>query len=99
MSMATGWRCLSELILLPRQHGDAVPYLRGDRGRELGDVVRPGRGVKDHRREPEPALQGPLPGVHVLDAGQRHERALEPQDTPLQVDLIRPDLVPPPLPT
>src|SRR5215212_4740364 len=98
MSMATGWRCLSELILLPRQRGDAVANLDGDRGRELGDLVRPSRGVKDDRGQPEPALQRSLTGVYVLDAGQRHERAGDPQDSPLQVDLIGPDLVAPPSP-
>src|SRR5829696_5544086 len=68
-SMATGWRRFSELILLPGQLGDAVSHPFGDRGRELGYLVRSGRGIKDHSRELEPPLQWSLPGVHVLDAG------------------------------
>src|SRR5215218_875923 len=97
-SMATGCRRFSELILLPGQLGDAIPRSFGDGGRELGDLVRPGRGVKDHGREPEPALQWSLPGVHVLDAGQRHERAADPEDPTLQVHLVGPNLVTPPPP-
>src|SRR5215211_2764117 len=100
-SIATGWRRFSELILLPGQLGDAVPRSFGDGGRELGDLVRPGSGVKDHGREPETALQWSLPGVHVLDAGQRHERAADPEDPTLQIHLVGPNLVapsPPPQP-
>src|SRR5215218_4421732 len=97
-SMATGCRRFSELILLPGQLGDAIPRSFGDGGRELGDLVRPGRGVKDHGREPEPALQWSLPGVHVLDAGQRHERAADPEDPTLQVHLVGSNLVAPPPP-
>ena len=97
-SMATGWRRFSELILLPGQLGDAVTRPFGDGSRELGDLVRPSRGVKDHGREPEPALQWSLPGVHVLDAGQRHERAADPEDPTLQVHLVGPNLVAPPPP-
>ena len=41
MSMAAGCRCLSELILLPGQRGDPVSHVGGDRGGELGDLVRP----------------------------------------------------------
>src|SRR5215204_1562456 len=56
-SIATGWRRFSELILLPGQLSDAITHSFGDGGRELGDLVRPGRGVPGHGREPEPALQ------------------------------------------
>src|SRR5688572_7037803 len=97
-SMATGWRRFSEFILLPGQLGDAVPRSCGDGGRELRDLVRPGRSVKDYGREPEPALQWSLSGVHMLDAGQRHERAADPEDPTLQIHLVRPNLVAPPPP-
>src|SRR5918996_4337935 len=97
-SIATGWRRFSELILLPGQLGDAVTRPFGDGGRELGDLVRPSRGVKDHGRESEPALQWSLPGIHVLDAGQRHERAADPEDPTLQVHLVGSNLVTPPPP-
>src|SRR5215217_8083714 len=98
MSMATGWRRFSEFILLPGQLGDAVPHSFGDKGRQLGDLVWSGRSVKHHGREPEPALQWSLPGVHVLDAGQRHERAADPEDPTLQVHLVGSNLVAPPPP-
>src|SRR5829696_8103003 len=88
----------SPLILLPGQLSDAITHSFGDGGRELGDLVRPGRSVQGHGREPEPALQWSLPGVHVLDAGQRHERAADPEDPTLQVHLVGPNLVTPPPP-
>src|SRR3712207_2367874 len=99
MSIAAGWRWrASELILLPREVGDPVAHPGGDGGRELGDLVRPGGRVEDDRREPEPALQRAALGIDVLDAGERHERPADPDDPPLQVHLLVPDLVPPPPP-
>src|SRR5215213_6237601 len=97
-SMARGWRRFSEFILLPGQLGNTVPRSFGDGGRELGDLVWSGRGVENHGRESEPALQWSLPGVHVLDTGQRHERAADPEDPTLQIHLVGPNLVTPPPP-
>src|SRR5215217_1062099 len=99
ISIAAGWRWRgSELILLPGERGDPVSRPGGDGGGELGDPVRPGGRVEDDRRQPEPALQRAALGVHVLDAGERHERPADPDDAPLQVHLVLPDLVPPPPP-
>src|SRR5215211_6675367 len=63
---------------------------------QLGDAVPHSFG--DNGRQPEPALQWSLPGVHVLDAGQRHERAADPEDPTLQVHLVGSNLVAPPPP-
>src|SRR5215210_8387471 len=100
MSIAAGWRWRgSELILLPGELGDPVPRPCGDGRGELGDPVRPGSRVEDHRSQVEPALQRAALGVHVLDARERHERAADPQDPTLQVHLVVPDLVAPPPPS
>src|SRR5919199_1220700 len=99
MSIAAGWRWrASELILLPRELGDPVAHRGGDGGRELGDPVAPRGRVEDDRRKIEAALQRSALGIHVLDAGERHERPADPDDPPLQVYLLVPDLVAPPPP-
>src|SRR5919199_3447404 len=96
MSIAAGWRWrASELILLPRELGDPVAHRGGYGGRELGDPVASRGRVEDDRREAEPALQRSALGVDVLDAGERHERPADPDDPPLQVYLLVPDLVAP----
>src|SRR5829696_4029470 len=87
-----------EFIGLARQLGDAVAHLGGGFVGELGDLVGASRRVEDDRREPEAALQGSPPRVHVLDPGHRHQGACDPDEPPLQVHLQRTDLVPPPPP-
>src|SRR5919199_2261095 len=100
MSIAAGWRWrASELIVLPRELGDPVAHRGGYGGRELGDPVASRGRVEDDRREAEPALQRSALGVDVLDAGEWHEGPADPDDPPLQVYLLVPDLVPPPPPS